>query len=136
MVRARRSGSVAIAALLVGAFGCVPGQRSDPGTLEIRNYLRDPVVAIVGGQWHPIPGCTTVQLRDVELRRVRITTQAGDDLMRVDPPNGTPIGPRRFIVIDVSGVSDLRTRPNGVAPNPAMRCDQQLFVPPGGGVGG
>ena len=120
-MKAPRVGSVAIlgAVLLVG--GCLPGRRSDPGDLEVWNYLRDPVAAIVSGQAQTVPACSTLRLSDVELRRVRIVSPTGLDLMRIDSLGGSPIGPRRFIVIDGAGLYDLRTTPNGEPPGPGAR---------------
>ena len=138
MMKAGQSASVAIlgAVLLLG--GCLPGRRSDPGNLEVRNYLRDPVVAVVGGTTHTVFGCSTLQLADVELRRVRIVSPAGIDLMRIDSPTGVPIGPRRYILVEGSGVHDLRTFPNGDRPGPGMEClaTLQELQQPRGSLGG
>ncbi len=133
MPRPSRSCWFAILAVVLVLPGCLPGKRVDPGDLEIRNFLRDPVVAIVGGQPHTIPGCSTVQFPDVDLRGIRITTPTGLDLMRRDSPTGVPIGPRRFIVID-TGFTDLRTGPRGVRPGPGMDCNLTLLdlLQPGG----
>jgi hypothetical protein len=86
---------------------------------------------------HPVPACSTLQLADVELRRLRIVTQMGIDLMRVDSPAGSPIGPRRFILVDSRGVHDLRTVPNGGRPGPGTDCAGTLLdlQQPGGPLG-
>lgn len=72
----------------------------------------------VGGTTHTVFGCSTLQLADVELRRVRIVSPAGIDLMRIDSLTGSPIGPRRYILVEGTGVHDLRTTPNGEPPGP------------------
>jgi hypothetical protein len=71
---------------------------------------------------HTVPACSTLQLADVELRRLRIVSPMGIDLMRIDSLTGSPIGPRRFVLVDSSGVHDLRTFPNGERPRPGMDC--------------
>lgn len=123
MRKARRSTSFAIVAVVLVLAGCLPGKRIDPGNLEVRNFLTDPVAAIVGGQTHTVPPCSTLRLADVELRRVRIVSPMGNDLMRIDSLAGSPIGPRRFILIYSFGVQDLRTTPNGQPPGPGGALD-------------
>jgi len=129
---------LAVLALGIGLFGCLPGVRQDPGDLEVRNYLRDPILAVVGGAAHNVPGCSTIALAGVELRGVRILTPTGLDLMPVDSPRGVPIGPRRFILVTAPMVQDLRTSPNRPRPVPAMECQEGLghMVRPRGPVGG
>ena len=121
-MKAGQSSSVAILATAVILAGCLPGRRVDPGDLEVRNFLVDPVAAVVGGRMYSVSPCSTLRLVNVELRRVRIVSPAGVDLMRIDSPTGPPIGPRRFILIEGTGVHDLRTFPNGDPPVPGMNC--------------
>jgi hypothetical protein len=118
MLKDRRSMPFAMVAVVLVLAGCLPGKRYDPGDLEVRNWLRDPVAVIVGGQAYTAPACSTVRFADVELRRVRIVSPSGSDLMRIDSLTGSPIGPRRFILIDAQGAHDLRTTPNGQPPGP------------------
>jgi hypothetical protein len=111
-----RSALVGLVGLL---FACTPIAMRDPGHLEVHNWLRDDLVAWVGGRPVPVAACTVLQLDGVELHGLRVTTPGGTELFSPDAADDPPVGPTRYLVVGGpwSPVADMRTRPNGGRPN-------------------